>query len=266
MMPHLLTAKPLQFYWSIAIANRSWSWVVALPPCPQMDADRMHLIITVGCWSQDVLEDAMCLQVCVSELEDQKVSRNFLPSAGFPKGRAGSDLSGGLSSFTKLTRTGRSGLFHRQRLEGAILLFVQPRPDNPGLFCSADAEMEAFFCAPRNDNVFSAWSTQVAAVKLWESADFAPISSLTPNSLAHLHVTVFNSLLVLMCSPVCCCLPFKCIEIKEGFSLDLSVRAELWGSGWFQNLDLLNRPQTPSMKMVMRDNQSFATAANQKKH
>lgn len=87
-----------------------------------------------------------CVCRCTSELEDQKVSRIFLPSAGFLKGRAGSDLSGGLSSFTKPTHSGReAGLSHRQLLEGAILLFVQPRPDNPGLFCSADAEMEAFF-------------------------------------------------------------------------------------------------------------------------
>lgn len=45
--------------------------------------------------------------VCVSEFEDQKVSRIFPPSAGFLKGRAGSDLSGGLSSFTKVTHSGR---------------------------------------------------------------------------------------------------------------------------------------------------------------
>lgn len=100
---------------------------------------------------------------------------------------------------------------------------MQPRPDNPGLFYSADAEMEAVFLAPRNDNVFSAGSARVAAVKLWESAELAPISSLTPYSLAHLHVTVFNSLLVLMCSPVRCCPPFKYIKIKAGFSLDSSI-------------------------------------------
>lgn len=79
------------------------------------------------------------------ELQDQKVSRIFPPSAGFVRGRSGSHLSGGLSSFTKPTHSEReAGLSHRQLLEGAILLFVQPRPDDPGLFCSADAEMEDF--------------------------------------------------------------------------------------------------------------------------
>lgn len=84
--------------------------------------------------------------VCMSELVDHKVGRIFPPSASFLKGRAGSDLFGGFSSFTKLTYNEReAGLSRRQLLEGAILLFVQPRPDDPGLFCSADAEMEPFF-------------------------------------------------------------------------------------------------------------------------
>lgn len=36
----------------------------------------------------------------------------------------------------------------------------------------------------RNDNVFSAGSARVAAVKLWESAELVPSGSLTPNSQA----------------------------------------------------------------------------------
>lgn len=41
--------------------------------------------------------------VCMSELVDHKVGKIFPPSASFLKGRAGSDLFGGFSSFTKLT-------------------------------------------------------------------------------------------------------------------------------------------------------------------
>lgn len=87
----------------------------------------------------------LCVCRCVSELVDHKAGKIFPPSASFLRGRAGFYLFGGLSSFTKLIHNKRYvGLSHRQLLEGVIHLFVQPWPDDPGLFCSADAEMEAF--------------------------------------------------------------------------------------------------------------------------